>query len=129
MFNWLAENYPGRYQTISDDLFGVESLDQLMEEPQRFFPADNFLGTANTTESKMYAALLAEKNVLEGDDVASYINDRIYEEVIDPYTDAANLGTYTAVIPVSQITTADFYRNASAGTRKIIDARINELTN
>ena len=127
MFNWLAENYPGRYQTISDDLFGVESLDQLMEEPQRFFPADNFLGTANTTESKMYAALLAEKNVLEGDDVASYINDRIYEEVIDPYTDAANLGTYTAVIPVSQITTADFYRNASAGTRKIIDARINEL--
>ena len=85
MFNWLAENYPGRYQTISDDLFGVESLDQLMEEPQRFFPADNFLGTANTTESKMYAALLAEKNVLEGDDVASYINDRIYEEVIDPY--------------------------------------------
>lgn len=129
---WLIEQYPDRYGTEQIDASSYgwddEAWDLTSDTNEIVWPNEELERTLNqpgTTEAKMYAELLRDKNMFVPEDVASFINERIYEEVINRYL--STYAPYIDAVPVKQILTAPFYVNASVATRKVIDARLNEI--
>lgn len=121
IFNWLVTQYPDRYLVSSpgesDDL--IRTITDPASRDLSHLPSGLHEGLAGSTEAQAYAKILMERNVLDAENIADFINTRFMEQV--------NLSMGLSYFPVGLITQAPFFRALSKPNQTVVQTRIDEL--
>ena len=131
IFRWLSATWPERYvveTAVGADGWEVSGEDLTILEPAvrdlSMLPPDLMESAAGSTEAKMYAKILLERNILMPEDIALYINTRFMDDVI---RNNEEFYYRPDLIPVGAITNAPFFRDLSVANQRVVLSRIDEL--